>query len=100
MTIGILVSCMKSGRGTDRFQRARGNSAWACGLHRREDETAARLIGHDGANVSALDRSAPARAACLRMRDENAGTDLVKKRGDRARDDSTSKGPVFGVICR
>ena len=52
-------------RHADRLQRAAGARHRRRHFAFREDEVAARFIGNDGADISALDRGAPARAATL-----------------------------------
>src|SRR5215510_13853466 len=52
----------------------------------REDETAARFIRDDGADILALDCRAPAKAAAVRMGDENPWPDLVEERSHRTDD--------------
>lgn len=68
------------GVGGQRPERADGLHRLGC-LTFGEDESAARLIGHDGAYVSAFDGCMPARPSALGVGDKDAAARFVHQRG-------------------
>src|SRR6185503_16817733 len=68
-------------RYSNRRQRPTGTWYRSGNFAFREDETAAWFIRDNGADVLVLDGRAPAKAAAVRMGDENPGPDFVEKRG-------------------
>ncbi len=78
----LLELCQRHRLGCQRSGRAgHGRRQFAL----REDEAAAGLEGHDRLDIGVLDRRQPARAAALRMGEQDGRPDLAEQRSHRIR---------------